>query len=106
MKKLLFAAAALLAVATITPEASADGPVSPFGQRGARRGTFFFKHPLPAYQAAPWYSYWPYTAHFQTPAPLMGAFYAPPYTGGGMVNPYLPSVPAVPVAPVPVGGGN
>jgi hypothetical protein len=40
-------------------------------------------------QAGPWYLYWPYEAHFQTPAPLPYPYYAPtqvlpPNFQGGM----------------------
>jgi hypothetical protein len=45
---------------------------------------------LPVFQAAPWYLYWPYDGHFQTPAPVNGAFYGPPVTGNFPVNPYFP----------------
>lgn len=45
---------------------------------------------LPAYQAAPWYLYWPYDGHFLTPAPVTGAFYGPPTPGNFPVNPYFP----------------
>src|SRR5262245_41894600 len=39
-------------------------------------------------QAGPWYSYWPYEAHFATPAPVGGCFpYWPsPLTAGGGPN--------------------
>jgi hypothetical protein len=33
------------------------------------------KQSLP--QAGPWYLYWPYAAHFQTPAPLPYPYYSP-----------------------------
>jgi len=33
------------------------------------------KHTVP--QAGPWYLYWPYQAHFQTPAPLPFPYYSP-----------------------------
>ncbi|MDY3553208.1 hypothetical protein R5W24_002300 [Gemmata sp. JC717] len=46
---------------------------------------------LPTFQAAPWYNYWPYDAHFLTPAPVGGAFYGPPATGNFPVNPYFPA---------------
>jgi len=49
------------------------------------------KTPLPAFQAAPWYLYWPYDAHFLTPAPVTGAFYGPPTPGNFPVNPYFPA---------------
>lgn len=55
---------------------------------------------LPVYQAAPWYLYWPYDAHFQTPAPIFGAYYAPPIGGNFPVQPYFPA-PAYPM-PYPV----
>jgi hypothetical protein len=45
--------------------------------------------PLPTYQAAPWYLYWPYDAHFQTPAPVFAA-YAPPPVYPLPYNPYNP----------------
>lgn len=45
---------------------------------------------LPAFQAAPWYMYWPYDGHFLTPAPVSGPFYGPPLTGNFPVNPYFP----------------
>jgi hypothetical protein len=46
---------------------------------------------LPAFQAAPWYLYWPYDGHFLTPAPISGAFYGPPTPGNFPVNPYFPA---------------
>jgi hypothetical protein len=48
------------------------------------------KQKLPAFQAAPWYLYWPYDGHFMTPAPITGAFYGPPNAGNFPVNPYFP----------------
>jgi hypothetical protein len=57
---------------------------------------------LPVYQAAPWYLYWPYDAHFQTPAPVHAPFYAPPVTGNFPANPYFPA-PAGPYGPIPGG---
>jgi hypothetical protein len=50
----------------------------------------FQKPKLPVFQAAPWYQYWPYDAHFLTPAPISGPFYGPPLTGNFPVNPYFP----------------
>lgn len=46
---------------------------------------------LPVYLAAPWYLYWPYDAHFLTPAPAFGAYYAPPMMGNYPVQPYFPA---------------
>lgn len=60
------------------------------------------KQKLPAFQAAPWYNYWPYDAHFLTPAPINGPFYGPPLTGNFPVNPYFPG-PAIPTGPFPGG---
>ena len=90
MKKIVFAALAMCVLGVSAREAAADGMPNPFYQNTSvgNRGLFFRKHP-------------PYDQHFQTPAPLLGAYYAPPYAGGGMVNPYFP-VPQVPVAPVQV----
>jgi len=59
--------------------------------------------PQPTYQAAPWYLYWPYDGHFQTPAPVQGAFYGPPTAGNFPVNPYYPAGPAYGYGP---GGPN
>lgn len=52
------------------------------------------RQPLPAFQAAPWYLYWPYNAHFMTPAPLglNTPYYSPGSYGGsysGQGNPYF-----------------
>jgi hypothetical protein len=57
---------------------------------------------LPVFQAAPWYLYWPYDAHFQTPAPVFGAYYAPPIGGAFPVQPYFPAPAAYP----PLTGGG
>lgn len=77
-------------------------------------GHLFSHQPLPVYQAAPWYLYWPYDAHFLTPAPVSGAFYGPPIPGNFPINPYFPAPayggygpmpggppPVSPVPPVP-----
>ena len=91
MKKLflsLLAAAGLLAVAE---PVLAGGEANPFNGPPNTRlfPPIFRKQSLPAFQAAPWYLYFPYNGHFQTPAPLMGAFYPPP-SGPAMGNPYFP----------------
>jgi hypothetical protein len=65
---------------------------------GAGRG-----EPLPVYQAAPWYLYWPYDAHFLTPAPVTGAFYGPPTAGNFPVNPYFPGPAYGTYGPIPGG---
>jgi hypothetical protein len=59
--------------------------------------------PLPVYQAAPWYLYWPYDAHFLTPAPVTGAFYGPPTPGNFPVNPYFPGPAYGTFGPIPGG---
>lgn len=59
--------------------------------------------PLPTYQAAPWYLYWPYDAHFLTPAPVTGAFYGPPTPGNFPVNPFFPHPGGVGYGPLPGG---
>jgi hypothetical protein len=45
-------------------------------------------------QAGPWYLYWPYQAHFQTPAPMPFPYYSPtltlPPNFQGGVQPYQP----------------
>ena len=68
-------------------------------------GTFFQPYPAPVVQAAPWYLYFPYNAHFMTPGPIQAPFFAPPYTGGAMVNPYFPApvyvAPVLPPTPAP-----
>src|SRR5579883_2748626 len=94
MKKILFAAAAIFAAAASASEARASGCAGPLCQPQApHQGNvfqrLFQKQPLPAFQAAPWYLYWPYNAHFMTPAPLTGPYYAP--ATAPAVNPYFPS---------------
>jgi hypothetical protein len=64
-------------------------------------GFNFHKQKLPVFQAAPWYQYWPYDAHFLTPAPIAGPFYGPPLTGNFPVNPFFPN----PVGYGPIPGG-
>lgn len=96
MKKLVFAASAAALFAAASSSAEAGGcPGGYCQQPGPFQGGLFSKSyksgPMPAFQAAPWYLYWPYNAHFMTPAPLAGApFYAPPTAAGGLHNPYFP----------------
>jgi hypothetical protein len=73
---------------------------------GSRLGQIFHKQKaqLPVFQAAPWYNYWPYDAHFLTPAPVSGPFYGPPMTGNFPVNPYFPG-PAGAAGFGPIPGG-
>jgi hypothetical protein len=99
MKKLIVAAAAVALFALSVPTASAAGCQgvacqNPGQSAAGAFARFFGKQPLPAFQAAPWYLYWPYNAHFQTPAPRMGQYYAPPT--GPIANPYFPATPGYP----------
>lgn len=54
-------------------------------------------------QASPWYNYWPYEAHFQTPAPTGYPWWPAPQTPSPGFMPsapaYAPAAPAAPVAP-------
>ncbi len=112
LRSFVIAAAAGLALAGTAGTASAwgwgkdscSGPNCGHAKPPAPTPTSLFggighKTKLPAFQAAPWYNYWPYDAHFLTPAPISGPFYGPPLTGNFPVNPYFPG-PAV-----PYGGG-
>ncbi|QVL34497.1 hypothetical protein KIH39_11485 [Telmatocola sphagniphila] len=99
MKKwILTLAAALLVVGA----SEAGGPFSAFKPQHKSYGD---RPVLPVFQAAPWYLYWPYDAHFQTPAPIYGAFYAPPQMGGFNAQPYFPGSPTnqYPGTPMPYG---
>ena len=81
-------ALALTALAFTTAQAS--GPFSVLRPQHQSEG----KPVLPVFQAAPWYLYWPYDAHFMTAAPLQGAFYPPPGIGAGYgYQPYFPASP-------------
>jgi hypothetical protein len=106
MKHLLLLAAVAASVALGAADASAAWNANPYN--GANHGTgggFFKRQPLPAFQAAPWYLYFPYNAHFQTPSPMYNApWYGPPASsgyGGGLTNPYFPT-PNPGYAPAPV----
>lgn len=118
VRTIAFGAAALLVVGAAASTASAwGGPMltqpggctGPFCNQGRypTLGSYLFRGhstQLPVYQAAPWYLYWPYDAHFLTPAPVTGAFYGPPVPGNFPVNPYFPGAPyAMPYGPIPGG---
>jgi hypothetical protein len=66
----------------------------------------------PPFQAAPWYLYWPYDAHFQLPAPINAPYYPPQQLGSqwspyfaapapafGAPPPGMPGMPGMPGAP-------
>jgi hypothetical protein len=113
---ILAAAAALAVVGLSARDVRAEGSVFP--PPPPYYGPFANNHPnpffsgmlayfrggqvLPVYQAAPWYLYWPYDAHFLTAAPVGGAFYAPPTMGNFSGNPYFPGGPVAPW-PAPAG---
>ena len=70
-----------------------NAPADPGPQK---LGHGFFQ---PPFQAAPWYLYWPYDAHFQLPAPI-GAPFQPPQNLNAPWNPYFPH-PAMGLAGAP-----
>lgn len=107
LRKSVFAAAAV--IAALPTAATADGfHGSPFKSQPhpPRLGPYLFANhhnrQLPAFQAAPWYLYWPYDGHFLTPAPVHAPFYGPPTAGNFPVNPYFPA-PAGYYGPTPGG---
>ncbi len=108
LRKILFAAAVALAAAPATATAAGNMHGSPFMSQPhyPRLGPYLFANhhnrQLPAFQAAPWYLYWPYDGHFMTPAPVHAPFYGPPTGGNFPVNPYFPS-PAGYYGPFPGG---
>lgn len=108
IRKLVIAAAVAVALAatgsTATAQVGCNGP----GCNGPKYPTlgsalFGNKPALPTYQAAPWYLYWPYDAHFQTPAPVVGPWYGPPVAGNFPVNPYFPAPQYGYYGPIPGG---
>ena len=112
LRSLVIVAAVGLAVAASAGTASAfgkpcAGPGCGHGHAVPAPSTLFagglFNKKLPAFQAAPWYQYWPYDAHFLTPAPISGAFYGPPLTGNFPVNPYFPGPAYGQFGPIPGG---
>jgi hypothetical protein len=104
MRKWIFAAALIAATFSAQAVRADSGVFPPLPpSKGPMTNTHpnpvfsgFFAHfrggnVLPVFQAAPWYLYWPYDAHFLTPAPMQGAFYAPPIYGNYSAQPYFPS---------------
>jgi hypothetical protein len=100
----------LLTLATLAGlaagEAFADGMMGPkhASPFSAHKGGSYnsYGRQLPVFLAAPWYLYWPYDAHFMTPAPVYGAYYAPPMMGNYPVQPYFPIPQYVPPTPAPM----
>jgi hypothetical protein len=106
VRKIVFAAAVALGFAASESKAQAqcNGPMCNGQGRPSTLGQFLGKGgQLPVYQAAPWYLYWPYDAHFQTPAPVQGAWYGPPNCRAPM-NPYFPAPAAYGYGPPPAYG--
>ena len=99
-----------LAVAVAAGLAATADTASAFGKRHAppqfntlAGAAGAHGQPLPVFQAAPWYLYWPYDGHFLTPAPVQGAFYGPPGPGNFPVNPYFPGPAMGAYGPIPGG---
>ena len=118
--RILFVGAVALAALAFdagTASAQIHGANSQFtnAPRYPTLGSYLFgshqKPALPTYQAAPWYLYWPYDAHFMTPAPIQAPFMGPPISGNFPVNPYFPAQPVPhgpamgPPPPAGFGGG-
>ena len=92
MKKWILAAAVVvIGLGIAAPEVKADGSCKGPYCNSSHSGLFHKGRNLPVYQAAPWYLYWPYDGHFLTPAPMQGAFYAPPMMGNYPAQPYFPA---------------
>lgn len=96
MKKFLVVLAAAFGLLFCAETASAGGTANPVNvpsHAGRPVARFFLKQPLPAFQAAPWYLYWPYNSHFMMPAPPLDGDLGPggPGTPGGYGNPYFPA---------------
>ncbi len=105
MKKLLIAAAAV--VACLASPRDADAAFWNRYKVEAKANFFFRIAPVGAYgtppQAGPWYLYWPLEAHFQHPAPGAYPPYASPMSlppGFGMQKTPAPAV-THPVQTVP-----
>ena len=92
MKKWILVAAVALAVSGNQAFAlDPYGPQKPSPVSNHSKGSYSsYGRTLPVFMAAPWYLYWPYDAHFLTPAPVGGAFYPPPMMGNYPVQPYFP----------------
>lgn len=93
IRKILVAVAVAAGIAATADSANAFGrktaaPPPKYNTAASALGAN--QQPLPVFQAAPWYLYWPYDGHFLTPAPVQGAFYGPPGPGNFPVNPYFP----------------
>lgn len=94
MKKLFMllavAGGLLLTASTASANGTLPNPVNVPSHPSKPFARIFQKQPLPAFQAAPWYLYWPYNAHFMMPAPPLDDQFGAPGSGG-YVNPYFPT---------------
>lgn len=109
VRKILFAAGVAIGLAGTAGTASAqwgcNGPMCNQPKYPTLGSALFGqRQPLPTFQAAPWYLYWPYDAHFQTPAPVHGPWSGPPGPGNFPVNPYFPAPQYGAYGPIPGGG--
>jgi hypothetical protein len=99
MKKFVAIVAIALGFVLTSTDAFAAGYANPFGvpSKSHPFDRWFKQKPLPAFQAAPWYTYWPYNNHFMTPAPIPGYGGGPADFNGGQsgygMNPYFPTQP-------------
>ena len=100
---LAVAVAAGLAATADTAQAFGRKQAAPPKFNTVAGATGALGQPLPVFQAAPWYLYWPYDGHFLTPAPIQGAFYGPPGPGNFPVNPYFPGPAIGGYGPIPGG---
>jgi hypothetical protein len=97
MSKFLLLLAVVAGLILTNSVATAGGNANPFNVPGNNSlFRIFKKTPLPAFQAAPWYTYFPYNGHFQTPAPMPGQDVPGPMgygygAGNGWMNPYFPT---------------
>jgi len=98
MKKWTLAAVLAFIASSASQAPAWDGPFA-----ASKPSPSGYGKAVPVFQAAPWYLYWPYDAHFLTPAPVYGAYYAPPMMGNYPVQPYFPTPQWAPPAGYPGG---
>jgi len=90
MKKWILSTAFLVAFSGGDAQAQSFGANCPSPYSNQKGSYHSYGRTLPVYMAAPWYLYWPYDAHFMTPAPVQGAWHGPPMMGNYPVQPYFP----------------
>ncbi len=99
MNKWILSAVAVLAFAVGGANAQGFSGHSPSPYSNQHGSYHSYGRTLPVFMAAPWYLYWPYDAHFMTPAPVQGAWNGPPMMGNYPVQPYFPMPQYVPPMP-------